>query len=143
MLRSNPGKHIYTFANPTYFRQNLCFQELVTKLGLIILDMIPGFNRYALVGVELEAGQYKYYGENESQKENISFVESLVRMETSISTVFSVSGKYEVSSKELYGERAFNRIKNMEKDPAFLLGDTQEWNELNNSFNPILGENDN
>ncbi|NTA59886.1 bis-aminopropyl spermidine synthase family protein [Agrobacterium tumefaciens] len=135
LLGEGGGRTIYTFAGPTYLQPNLDFQRLVTAMGLIVGEMIPAFNRYALVESEFVEGQRDLLNEV-GGAERISFVESLVRLETCATTVAAIKGRHSASAENLYGERAFRRLQNLASDPASLVEPRETWHRLMEKFGP-------
>ena len=134
LVRPGGESTVYTFANPTNLRQSTAFQDLASRMGLMITDMIPAFNRYALVDTELAEGQERYYAVPGASEERVSFVESLVRLRTSPDAAPSISGALEASATELYGARAAKRLASLDRDPARLRGPDGEWRELMERF---------
>ncbi|PYE86683.1 hypothetical protein C7477_12148 [Phyllobacterium leguminum] len=135
LLKPGSGQIIYTFAGPTYLASTLEFQRLATDLKLQIFDMIPAFNRYALVHSELVGGQDTLIREI-GGSEDVSFVEALVRLGTTGDTHPLTVGDSNASVKDLYGDRAFQRLQNLENDPASKTEPTEVWNRLYEKFSP-------
>lgn len=101
--------NILTFVHPTYFVQDIGLQKLFSDMNLVIRAMIPAFNRYKLHDNDICSNQ-DIVPINSSDKETISFVESLVMLGVCEDSKPVIVGDLDLNYEELYGETATRRF---------------------------------
>jgi len=115
MLKKGETSVGYTSFYPSCMKLNLDLQRILTKMNLVITDIIPFFTQYDFVKETYSPKDLellKFYGSKESK---ISFYEHLVRVEVTKETK-TVEQKYKL--EELIGSATKRVLNHPEKDPT-------------------------
>lgn len=123
-LKKGRGHVGYISIFPSHMKKSIDFQRALTKMHLMITDLIPAFTEYPLIKGSYSKNDLeliKRYCGNETK---ISFSEYLMRVETTDLT--QDLSKIEYSYREILGEATKKVLEDITKDPAFIRGSVKE-----------------
>ena len=115
-------------------------QKAITKMGLLITDVIPFFTEYEFIKEtysQKDLALLKKYSNNNSE---ISFFEHLLRVETTKETEIL---KIDYTIEDLFGKATKKVLKNPNKDPAFFAKDPYIINIVKETIKKYGGKVDN
>ncbi len=115
MLIKKQGKVGYISLYPSHMDMNVDFQKILSKMNILITDLIPFFNQYEIINHTLSKNDkilIKKYG---GSRKTISFYEYLMRIET---TALTKPLKLKFSPIDLLGKATKQVLKKPIKDPV-------------------------
>ncbi len=123
MLSGEKGRVGYVSLYPTHMETSIDFQKALSRMNLLITDIIPFFNEYDFIPFTYSRSDLKLLKKYASGEQKISFCESLMRLETiSSSRTFDIK----LTPKDMLGRATRRVLKDTSKDPAIQKGDSSE-----------------
>lgn len=108
---------IMTFAYPTYLGRDLALQQSITRMGLMIEALVPGFNRYHLYDLDIPE-ERSLVPRNSLTEETVAFVESLMLLLVTTEAQPVYRDVCELTDSALYGKKAAQRMLDTTSDPV-------------------------
>ncbi len=124
LLKRGNGYVGYISIFPSHMNKSIKFQKILTKMHLIITDLIPSFIEYAIIKEvypENDLRLMKKYCKSEGE---VSFYEYFMRVETTDAT--HPLDRIQYREEELLGKVTKEVLNDITKDPALIKGDKKE-----------------
>lgn len=115
MLAKEPAKAGYISLYPSHADLIVDFQKILSKMNILITDIIPFFNQYEIIGHTLSESDLKLLKKYDPHKKSISFYEYLMRVET---TTQSKTLSVKFSPDDLIGKATKQILEDPMKDPV-------------------------
>jgi predicted methyltransferase len=133
MLKQEPGKIGYISLYPSHADINIDYQKTISKMYLLISDLIPFFNQYEIIEKSLIESDINLLKKYKYSNNCISFYEYWMRIQT---TKFSKPLKMKISQIDLLGKATKQILKDPSKDPAF--NDKYKSEFINTSMHNLI-----
>lgn len=115
MLAKKPGKAGYISLYPSHSDLIIGFQKILSKMNVLITDIIPFFNQYEIIEHTLSKPDLQLLKKYDPHEKSISFYEHLMRIET-ISKSRAIPLKF--LPNDLIGKATKQALEDPIKDPV-------------------------
>lgn len=115
MLAKEPGKAGYISLYPSHADLIVDFQKILSRMNILITDIIPFFNQYEIIKYTLSESDLQLLKKYDPHKKSISFYEYLMRVET---TSKSKTMPLKFSPDDLIGKATKQILEDPMKDPV-------------------------
>lgn len=127
MLRKKSEKVGYISLYPSHMNLIIDFQRALSRMNILITDIIPFFNQYEIIDHTLSEMDLELLKKYDPYKKSISFYEYLMRVET---TSLSKAMPLKFSLADLVGKATKQVLRKPMKDPV--LSQTNKPKFINN-----------
>lgn len=115
MLKKGQGRAGYISLYPSHMELDVGFQKTLSRMSLLITDLIPFFNQYDIIYHTLLKTDIELLKKYDAFQKSISFYEYLMRVET---TNLSKSVDLKFSPSDLIGKATKQALEDPKKDPV-------------------------
>ena len=114
-LKDTPGSVGYVSIFSSGMEKSLEFQKILTRMRLLITDVIPQFTEYEFLPETYSEKDLKLLAKYDPGKERLSFFEYLVRFETTKETQMF---PFKARLKDIFGTATKRVLADLSKDPT-------------------------
>lgn len=115
MLRKEQGRAGYISLYPFHMEPSADFQKVLSRMNILITDLIPFFNQYEVIRHTLSKTDIKLLDKYDGIQKGISFCEHLMRIET---TAVTKPLAFKFSPIDLLGKATKQALEDPTKDPV-------------------------
>lgn len=115
LLIKGSGRVGYISLYPSHMELNVDFQKVLSRMNILITDIIPFFNQYEIIEHTLSTTDLQLLKKYDPNRKSISFYEYLMRVET---TNKSKIMPLKFSPDDLIGKATKQILEDPMKDPA-------------------------